>query len=289
MEPCCHYGKTPPCVDAVIKSGFKRVVIGSLDPNPVVSGKSVAMMRQQGIEVITGIMEEKCHALNEAHFKYMATGTPLVTLKFAQTLDGRIAAVSGSSQWISSEASRKIAHRLRSANDAVLVGISTVLADNPELTVRLSRGRNPLRVVLDSSLRVPLDSRVLGKEANTIIVTTCRSDEAKATQLRAQGVEVLAVTAGKGGGIDLTELLGELGQRGITSVLVEGGSAVITSFLREGLADRMVVFVAPAIMGKGIEAVGDLKIEEASGALPITFTRIYRAGDDLVIEAKTGI
>ena len=286
LEPCFHYGKTPPCVDAVIRGGFKRVVTGSLDPNPLVSGRSIAMMRQRGIEVINGVLEDECRVLNQAHFKYMQTGFPLVTLKFAQTLDGRIAAASGSSRWISSEASRRLAHKLRATNDAVVVGIGTILADDPELTVRLVKGKNPFRVVLDTSLKIPLDSKVLAKEAPTMVITTPAADESKADRLRALGVEVLAVTAGKCGGIDLAELLMVLGQRGITSVLVEGGAAVITSFLRERLADRLVVFVAPRIMGKGIEAVGDLNVENVGEALRLAYTSVRRVGDDLLIEAR---
>lgn len=288
LEPCCHYGKTPPCTDAVIRNKFGRVVIGALDPNPRVGGKGVEILRQHGIETITGVLEEECRSLNEAHFKYMTTGLPLVTVKFAQTLDGRIASASGNSQWISSEKSRRLAHKLRAVNDAVMVGIGTVLADDPRLTVRLVRGRNPARVILDSGLRIPPDSKVVTEQgaAATIIAATARADEGKISRLREMGVEVLLIQEDERGEVDIKHLLGMLGQRGISSVLVEGGAGVITALLRLGLVDKLVIFVAPKIMGKGIEAVGELNIADVDHALKLTFSRVYRLGEDLVIEAK---
>ena len=288
LEPCYHHGKTPPCVDAIISNKIERVVIGMLDPNPEVNGKSVRILNENGIETRVGVMEEECHELNEAHFKYMTTGLPLVTLKFAQTLDGRIATASGDSQWISSEEFQKMAHRLRSVNDAVLVGINTVLADDPQLTVRLVRGRNPTRIILDSKLRTPPKSKIVRTcdEAPVIIVTTERADNRKTSQLRGLGVEVLEVQSGASGGIDLKHLLQSLGKRNISSLLVEGGAKVITSFLHYKLADRVVVALAPKILGRGIDAVGELDIIQLSQALKLTFQKISRAGDDIVIEAK---
>ncbi|MFC1956510.1 bifunctional diaminohydroxyphosphoribosylaminopyrimidine deaminase/5-amino-6-(5-phosphoribosylamino)uracil reductase RibD [Chloroflexota bacterium] len=288
LEPCCHHGKTPPCTDAVIQNKLGRVVIGTLDPNPRVSGRSVEILRQHGIETKVGVLEEECRSLNEAHFKYMTTGLPLVTVKFAQTLDGRIATVTGSSRWISSSESRRLAHKLRAINDAVMVGIGTILADDPQLTVRLVKGRNPARVILDSGLRIPLDSKtVVGQEAAaTIIATTPRADEEKVSRLREMGVEVLLTQEDEQGEVDIKHLLGMLGQRGISSVLLEGGSGVITSLLRLGLVDKLVIFVAPKIMGKGIEAVGELNIADVDQALKLPFGRIYRMGEDLVIEAR---
>ncbi len=288
LEPCCHYGKTPPCTDAVIRNKLGRVVIGALDPNPRVGGKGVEILRQHGIETITGVLEEECRSLNEAHFKYMTTGLPLVTVKFAQTLDGRIASATGNSRWISSEKSRRLAHKLRAINDAVMVGIGTVLADDPRLTVRLVRGRNPARVILDSVLRIPPDSKVVTEKgaAATIIAATARADGEKVSRLRETGVEVLLTQEDERGEVDIKHLLGMLGQRGISSVLVEGGTGVITALLRLGLADKLVIFVAPKIMGKGIEAVGELNIADVDHALKLTFNRVYRLGEDLVIEAR---
>jgi diaminohydroxyphosphoribosylaminopyrimidine deaminase/5-amino-6-(5-phosphoribosylamino)uracil reductase len=286
LEPCCHYGKTPPCVEAILRNKIARVVIGVLDPNPRVNGRSIQILNQHGVETKVGVLEEECRELNQAHFKLMSTGLPLVSLKWAQTLDGRIATTSGDSRWISGERFRRLAHKLRATHDAVMVGIDTVLRDNPELTVRLVKGRNPTRVILDSSLRIPLDAEVLKLEAApTIIATTPRADEKKLSHLRQKGVEVLLTRADKSGEVELKHLLELLGERNISSVLVEGGAGVITSLLRQNLADKLIVAVAPKIMGKGIEAVGELDILEVSQALKLSFRRIYRLGDDLVIEA----
>lgn len=192
LEPCCHYGKTPPCVDAIIRNNIGRVVIGTLDPNPLVNGKGIEILKRQGIETKLGVLEEECRSLDEAHFKYMTIGLPLVTVKLAQTLDGRIATVKGDSRWISSDKFRRLAHKLRAINDAIMVGIDTVLADDPQLTVRLVKGRNPARIILDSRLRIPLEAKVVRnrEEASTIIATTSRADEKKLSYLREMGIEI---------------------------------------------------------------------------------------------------
>ena len=288
LEPCCHYGKTPPCVDAIIKNKIKKVVIGTLDPNPQVRGKGVKILNQHGIETKVGMLEEACRKLNEAHFKYMTTGLPLVTLKFAQTLDGRIATASGDSRWISSEEFRKRVHRLRATSDAVLVGIDTVLADNPQLTVRLVRGRSPTRVILDSRLRMPPDSEIVRTRdiVPVMIATTAQADSKKVSQLREMGIEILVIQPDEFGEIDLKHLLRALGERNIASLLVEGGAKVITSFLRQKLADKLVVAIAPKIMGRGIDAVGELNIAKISQALKLNFQKVSRVGEDIVIEAR---
>jgi len=292
LEPCCHYDKkTPPCTEAIIRQKIGRVVIGTIDPNPQVSGKGIQILNQHGIETRVGVLEVECRALNEAYFKYMTTGLPLVTLKFAQTLDGRIATITGSSQWLSTERFRRLAHKLRATHDAVMVGIDTVLADDPELTVRLVPGRNPVRIILDSRLRIPLTAKVVrtSEVAPTIIATTARRDETKMSQLSTLGVEVLVTPEDEAGEVDLRQLLQTLARRQIASVLVEGGAGVITSFLRYKLADRIVVAVAPKIMGKGIEAVGELNVRDVSQTLKLCFNRIYRLGEDLVVEAKINV
>ena len=288
LEPCCYHGKTPPCVDAIIRNNIGRVIIGTLDPNPRVNGKSVEILQQQGIETRVGVLEEECRDLNEAHFKYMTTGLPLITLKFAQTLDGRIATVTGDSRWISGQKFRRLAHKLRATNDAVMVGIDTVLADDPQLTVRLVRGRNPVRIILDTRLRIPLDTGVVKNRevAPTIIATTSRADEKKLSSLREMGIEVLVIKEDETGEVDLRHLLSILGERGISSVLVEGGAGVITSLLRRNLVDKVVIAIAPKMMGKGIETVGELNIREVSQALKLSFRKIYRMGEDLIIETR---
>ena len=211
-------------------------------------------------------------------------------MKFAQTLDGRIATSTGDSQWISSPASRRLAHKLRSLHDAVMVGVGTILADNPELTVRLVKGRNPTRVILDSRLRIPLEAKVLTNQesAPTIIATTSGADDKKLSALRQMGIEVLVIQEDERGEVDLGHLLEMLGQRNISSVLVEGGAETITSLLRLNLVDRLVAIVAPKIMGKGIEAVGELNITDVSQTLKLSFGKVYRSGEDLVIEARVG-
>lgn len=286
LEPCCHHGKTPPCVEAIIKNNIKKVIIGSLDPNPQVNGKSITVLNQHGIETRIGVLEEACRELNEAYFKYTTAGLPLVTIKFAQSLDGRIAIAGSESRWISSEEFRKLAHRLRAINDAILVGIDTVLADNPQLTVRLLRGKNPTRVILDSRLRTPLDAEIVrSRDASPVIIATnAQANSDKKSRLRELGIEVLEVQPE--GGIDLKILLRELSRRGISSLLVEGGARVITSFLRQRLADKLVVAVAPKILGRGTDAVGELDIADISKAIPLKFQRITRAGQDIVIEAR---
>jgi len=288
LEPCCYYGKTPPCTEALIGNKIKRVVIGALDPNPQVNGKGVEILKKHGIKTKVGVLEEECRRLNEPHFKYITTGLPFVTLKFAQTLDGRIATATGKSQWLSSAKFRRLAHKLRATSDAVMVGIETVLADDPQLTVRLVRGRNPTRIILDSRLRIPLKAQVIKSRelAPAIIATTPQADEKNLSLLRSMGIEVLVVHEDEAGEVDLNQLLKTLGERGISSVLVEGGAGVITSLLRQNLADKVIIAVAPKIMGKGIEAVGELNIREVSQTLALSFNRIYRIGPDLVVEAK---
>ena len=288
LEPCCHYGKTPPCVDAIIEGGVGRVVIGTMDSNPMVKGKSIGILKQRGVEITVGVLEEECYRLNEAYFKHMGTGIPLVTLKFAQTLDGRIATVTGNSRWISSEPSRKLAHKLRSLYDGILVGVGTVLADDSQLTVRLVKGRNPTRIVLDSELRIPVSSKVLRDQevSHTIVATTPRAEKEKFRQLSAMGIEVLVVQADEEGRVDLKVLLGMLGERGISSLLVEGGTTVTTALLQQGLVDKLVVFIAPKILGKGIEAIGDLGIKDIDQALKLSRVRSYRRGEDMVVEAR---
>jgi diaminohydroxyphosphoribosylaminopyrimidine deaminase/5-amino-6-(5-phosphoribosylamino)uracil reductase len=289
LEPCCHKGKkTPPCLDTLLKYKWKRVVVGTIDPNPRVNGRSIEILKQRGIETKVGVLQEQCQRLNEVYFKYIQTGIPFVTLKFAQTLDGRIATAVGDSKWISSEPSLKWAHRLRSLHDAVLVGVGTVLEDDPQLTVRLVKGKNPLRVVADSRLKIPLNSRILKEleNASTIIAATSQADIEKTLALNVIGVEVVTVGEDNEGMVDLKDLLQKLGKKNISSVLVEGGAMTITSFIRQGIADKLVVIIAPKIMGEGVEAVGDLGILKVSRALKLSFDKVYRKGEDVVVEAR---
>jgi diaminohydroxyphosphoribosylaminopyrimidine deaminase/5-amino-6-(5-phosphoribosylamino)uracil reductase len=280
LEPCC-------CLDALLNHRIGRVVIGVEDPNPEVRGKSIEALRGSGVETEVGVLEGECYDLNRPYFKYMKTGFPFVTVKFAQTLDGRIASASGDSRWISSEPSLELAHRLRSLHDSVMVGIGTILADNPSLTVRRVRGRSPVRLVLDGKLRIPLGAEVLkGQNVSpTMVITTPRAGKKKLSSLKDKGIEVLTIRENETGEVDLKGLLFYLGRRNISSILVEGGSEVITSFFREGLVDRVVAIIAPKVMGRGVEAVGDLGIGDVNHTLKLSFMKTYRRGEDLVIEA----
>ncbi len=288
LEPCHHHGKTPPCVESVIAAQFERVVIGMVDPNPLVAGKSIRAMKNQGIYITTGVLEQDCRELNETFIKYMETGMPYVTVKFAQTLDGRIATATGHSQWISGEKSRRYAHQLRSLHDAVLVGSGTVFKDDPELTVRHVKGRNPLRIVIDPTLEIPLDAKILHDQdqARTLIVTRPQAAPAKQKHIQAMGVEILTVSQGKGNIFDLKTLFATLAQRKISSILVEGGAGLITSVFREGLADRVVAIVAPKIVGDGLNTVGNLGITDMNQALKLSFKKISRSGPDVILDGR---
>ena len=288
LEPCTHYGKTPPCVDRLIAMKPARVVIGTLDPNPLVSGRGTEALNLHGIETAVGVLEDACRQINERFFKFIRAKIPFVTLKFAQTLDGRIATATGHSRWISSLPARKFAHRLRSIHDAVLVGVGTVLQDDPELTVRLIRGRNPVRIIADSHLRTPLNSNILKHQetARTIIATTPDAPHEKKAKLIDMGIEVLQIDKDSHHRIDLKRLLDEIGKKDLSSVLIEGGPTIITKAIREQLADRVVIIVAPKIVGKGIEAVGDLGIKSMDEALLLNYKMIFRKGSDLVIDGR---
>jgi diaminohydroxyphosphoribosylaminopyrimidine deaminase/5-amino-6-(5-phosphoribosylamino)uracil reductase len=288
LEPCSHYGKTPPCVDALIALRPGRVVVGTIDPNPLVSGRGVAALQKHGIATTVGVLEEACQRQNEIFFKFIRTGVPFVTLKFALTLDGRIATATGHSRWISSPPSLRFAHRLRSLHDAILVGAETVLKDDPELTCRLVRGKNPLRIVVDSRLRTSPGLRLFQdtKRSRTIVATT-REAPAKRRQLfEEKGIEVWEPGEDEEGRVDLRALLNLLGQRKITSLLVEGGAGVNTSFLKQHLVDRLIAVIAPKIVGAGINAVGDLGIRRMDDAIRLSFEGITRRGDDLILDTR---
>jgi diaminohydroxyphosphoribosylaminopyrimidine deaminase / 5-amino-6-(5-phosphoribosylamino)uracil reductase len=288
LEPCAHFGKTPPCVDALIAAQPRRVVIGTADPNPLVAGKGIAALEKRGIRTTVGVLAKECRTLNERFFKFMETGTPFVTVKYAQSIDGRIATATGHSRWISSPASLKFAHRLRSIHDGILVGIGTVLNDDPDLTVRLVKGKSPLRIIADSRLEIPLDACVLKNQdkARTVIATTAGADPGKAAELARMGIEMLPIDTDNDDRMNLKSVFAELGKRGITSVMVEGGAAMITSVLKNRLADRLVVIIAPKIIGRGLEAVGDLGIGRVDDAYRLTYRIILRKEGDIIIDGR---
>jgi diaminohydroxyphosphoribosylaminopyrimidine deaminase/5-amino-6-(5-phosphoribosylamino)uracil reductase len=288
LEPCCHHGKTPPCIESLIAGKPARVVIGMPDPNPLVCGASIERLVEAGFSTTVGVLERECRRLNERFVKFMQTRTPFVTLKFAQTLDGRIATADGHSRWISSPASLKFAHTLRAIHDGILVGSGTIFKDDPELTVRLVKGRNPVRIVVDTRLDISPDAAVLKNQdkAKTIVATTEAASPKKRATLDKMGIETILVDGDRHQHVYLDKLMAELGKRDISSVLVEGGAAMITSVLQQRLADRLVVVVAPKILGKGIEAVGNLGIRIMDDAMKISVRQVARKGGDFILDGQ---
>jgi len=285
LEPCNHHGKTPPCTEKIISAGIKRVVIGCQDPDELVAGKGIARLQEAGIEVIQGVLEKECKQINEAYFYHRQTGFPFVTLKMATTLDGRIATASGDSKWVTNSLSRQQTHRLRHQHQAILVGIGTVLADNPQLTTRLPNGGlHPLRVIVDSRLRVPLDYQITDvSQADTLIFTTEQRDQQKEAALRAKGVDVMV--AGKGPKVDWEIVFRTLGERGILSVLVEGGSEVNASLLAGNWVQKVIAFIAPKLLGgtSSLHAVGGKDPKKMSEAKTLKDISIQQYGDDICI------
>jgi len=285
LEPCCHHGKTPPCTDAIIKSGIKRIVIGMVDPNPLVNLQGIKILRERGIEVESGIEEQACEQLNSAFIKYIKTGLPYVTLKIAQSLDGRIATSTGHSQWITSEPARKEAHRIRAENDVILVGIGTVLADDPQLTVRMVKGNNPVRIILDSSLRIPLNCQMLNDEfVNNTIVATTNENIHKIEKIKNIGAHVWQMEKDANGRVFLPGLLKKIGRAKKSTVMVEGGAEIFTSFLKEKLVDRIVFALAPKILGSGKDAIGDLGITLVDDGVHLNDLKMKRVGLDLIVD-----
>jgi diaminohydroxyphosphoribosylaminopyrimidine deaminase/5-amino-6-(5-phosphoribosylamino)uracil reductase len=256
LEPCSHYGKTPPCVDKIIRSGIKRVVVGTLDPNPLVAGKGVKALKKAGVDVTVGVLEDECIDLNKFFFKFIQTGFPYINLKIAQSLDGFIADKFYNSKWITSEKSRKIVHSMRAEYDAVLVGVNTANIDKPNLDVRLVEGRNPYRVILDDELKINSNLSLIKNNGDrkTIVVTSYKSfnqQKSKVNFLESNGVQVLKVRKSKSN-LELLDVLEKLANSGISSVLIEGGSQVFTSFYRQNLWDEINLFIAPFFLGNGI-------------------------------------
>jgi len=309
------YTNTEPCLDSEEPDSFlsrlldlrpARVVIGlKSSVRSDASGLIIRRLESSGVTLEFGLCQDECLEANEVYYKYQGTGLPFVTVKFAASLDGRIATSSGDSQWISGPQSLRFAHELRRENDAVLVGIGTVLADDPRLTVRLTSGQNPIKVIVDSSLRIPLSARLFSESQRIIIAAADGADQARASELERLGAEVLvlpraprfaspvaaaSVPAGSRApapyGVDLTSLLAALGARQIASLLVEGGSAIITSLLAYRAVDRLVAAIAPKIIGKGIEAVGDLGIERLTDAITFGSVKIRRLGRDIVFDGR---
>ena len=287
LEPCSHYGKTPPCVNKIIENKISKVVIGLLDPNPIVRGRGIKALKDAGIDVVTGVLEEECKKLNEIFIKYIIEKKPFVVLKTAMTLDGKIATESGESKWITSEKSRKEVHKLRNKLAAIMVGVDTVIKDNPELTCRLEGGRNPIRIIVDSKLRVPMGAKVITDNlSHTIIATTELADKNKILSLEKLGVKILMIKSKKQR-VDLKSLMIKLGELNIDSVLLEGGSTLNFSALEENIVDKVQIYISPKIIGgkKSKTPVGGEGIKKISDAIELENMTVRYIGTDLLIEA----
>ena len=279
LEPCSHYGRTPPCTNLIIEKKLKRVVVATLDPNPQVAGKGIERLKRAGIEVDVGILEEEAKELNEDFFVYITQKRPYITLKWAQTLDGKLATLTGDSKWISSLESRKLAHILRREATAVLVGVNTVIKDDPQLTVRhVPTERQPIRIVLDPLLKIPLKSKILNtEEAKTIVITSINASE-KVEILKSKGVDVIQLQD-----LSIRSILNALYEREIMHLLVEGGAKTLSSFLSEGVFDRISVFIAPKIMGEGLSIEG-MRVEKIEQTLKLKKRKHLALGGDIYLE-----
>ena len=288
LEPCCHHGRQPPCTDAILQAKIARVVVGSGDPNPLVAGKGLDLLRSHGVQVTEGVLDRECRALNHVFFHFIQTGRPYVVLKYAMTLDGKLAAYTGASQWITGEQARRHVHTQRSRYRAILVGVGTVLADDPQLTCRLEGGRDPLRVVCDTNLRTPLTANVVRTARQThTCLATCVSQESRLAPYREAGCQVLSLPQSNGQ-VSLPALLKALGSQGVDSVLAEGGSALHWSLVRDGLVNRVQAYLAPKILGgQGAKSpVGGQGFPHPDQALRLAPPTLTPLGEDLLWESE---
>lgn len=289
LEPCCHYGKTPPCTEAIMEEGIARVVVGSDDPNPLVSGKGFRILREHGIEVVPHFLKEECDAINDVFFHFIRTGRPYVAMKYAMTMDGKIACHTGDSKWVTGEEARAHVQSLRNHYKGIMAGIGTVLADDPTLNCRMEGGRDPIRIICDSHLRIPMDSNLVKTADKYPLIVAClpEADEGKAAELEACQVEVLRIPP-KDGTLDLNALMEELGNRKIDGILLEGGGTLNESALRSGIVSRAYCYVAPKIFGgkdakTPVEGVG---LELARDAWMFELENVSRFGEDILLEYK---
>ena len=290
LEPCCHYGKTPPCTEAIIEQKIKRVVIGSRDPNPKVSGKGIKMLQEAGIEVIEDFMREECDRLNPVFFHYITTKTPYVVMKYAMTLDGKIATKTGASKWITGEAARAEVQHMRHRYMGIMAGIGTVLADDPMLNVRVEGWKSPIRILCDSGLRIPLDGQIVksvGKYRTIVAYADSENTEAKRKRLHEMGVETICCPD-ENNQVDLKKLMKYLGEEGIDSILLEGGGTLNDSALRAGIVQEVQAFIAPKLFGgmnskTPVEGIG---VRFPSEAVKLKCTDICQIGEDIRITCQ---
>lgn len=287
LEPCVHYGKTPPCVDLLIEKKVRKVVIGMLDPNPLVAGKSIKKLKENNIEVKVGVKEKECRKLNEVFIKYITTKKPFVIMKAGISIDGKIATSGGESKWITSERSRLHSHELRNRMSGIMVGINTVLSDDPSLTYRGEhKGKNPLRIIIDSTLKVPFESKVIKyNNNNTIVACVKNADLIKKEKLEKMGVKVIE-TKSKKGKVDLQEVVEKLGKDKIDSILLEGGGTLNFSALKEGIVDKVRFYIAPKIIGgqnskNSVSGQGFYNLDDCVNLKDMSYEQM---GNEIVVE-----
>lgn len=287
LEPCSHYGKTPPCADKIVEKKIGRVVVGALDPNPLVAGRGIEKIRNAGIPVVTGVLAEESIALNEVFMKYIVTKRPFVVLKAAMSLDGKIATADGESQWISCETSREEVHRLRHELTGIMAGIGTVLADDPMLNCRIPGGKQPVRIIVDSHLSIPENSKLAGsaREFPLVVASVEKADASKKARLEVMGAKVIEIPANQDGHVDLNALMERLGEMKIDSILLEGGGRLAEGALKAGIVDKVQFYIAPVLIGgEGAKTpVEGRGIETLSQAWHISDWKAETIGDDLKI------
>lgn len=287
LEPCCHYGKTPPCTEAIIRSGIAKVVIGTLDPNPVMAGKSVEILQNHQIQVEVGVLEEDCKRLIKVFSKFITSKIPFVLMKYAMTMDGKIATYTNHSKWITGEEARQRVQQTRHEFSAIMVGVNTIIYDNPLLTCRLENGRNPARIICDTHLRTPLDANVVQTAgSDTTFLATCSKDEEKRKQYLKKNCVLLDVGE-KDGHIDLTDLMADLGNRNIDSVLLEGGSTLNWSALDQKIVDEAEIYIAPKLFGGTASTpVGGKGVAFPKEAFQLKASSVSQIGEDFLIESE---
>lgn len=287
LEPCSHYGKTPPCVDKIIEMKVGKVVVGIVDPNPLVAGRGIEKIKNAGIKVVVGVLEEECKSLNEVFIKNILEKKPFVIMKTAMSLDGKIATKTGESKWITGSKSRERVHQLRDQVTGIMVGVNTVIVDDPELTCRIENGKSPIRIIVDSKLRIPLDAKVLKDQdmAKTIVGTTDQADPRKKRELEKRGIKVLTIKKLEGR-VDLQDLMKKLFDENIHSILLEGGSSLNFSALDQSIVDKVQVYIAPKLIGGEMSKtpVGGRGIENLANGFHLDNLRYKRVGRDILIE-----
>ncbi|MGL5435106.1 MAG: bifunctional diaminohydroxyphosphoribosylaminopyrimidine deaminase/5-amino-6-(5-phosphoribosylamino)uracil reductase RibD [Lachnospiraceae bacterium] len=288
LEPCCHWGKNPPCTDAILRHKIRRVIIGSGDPNPLVNGKGAALLRSQGIEVVEGMLKEECDEVNRVFFHFIRTGKPYVVMKYAMTLDGKIAAYTGKSKWITGEAARTHVQKQRAAYMAIMTGVGTVIADDPLLTCRIPEAKSPLRIICDTRLRTPLEAKVVAtaEKVPTMIVTCC-GDQQRFRPYQEAGCEIVVVPE-REGHTDLGALMKLLGRHQIDSVFMEGGAALNWSALSSGIVNKLQVYMAPLVLGGDIAKgpVGGKGAASPDQAFRMGTPEFSRLGTDWLLESE---